>query len=192
MPVVYVHPRAFETMIRASIEPFKKECLGHIFGREYKKPRPYFIITDASPLQSVKTKNQEVEATKRSDLRLRDFFSRMPTHARPIGYFHSHTEYGNVAFSAEMSEHDKEDMMREKSKLEFIIAISSRKRGAVPWNQQPEGNIKGSFSGARYNYNLDIHAYIPALEEDAPSAVRIKIVAPRAVEEFNRALKYHT
>lgn len=186
---MHIRRHALETMIRASIETFKRECVGFVFGREPTKTRNTFIITTAVPLQCVRRLHTKLRVLTRGERRLSEFFSHMPKGSQPLGDFHSHTERAGVPYTPEMSEIDIEDMKQCQSKIEFIIGITSRKRGVSEWRVNGDGSVTGSFGSGRYNYNFDIRAYIPNKEEEKDPQ-QIKIVAPEAIRAFNRTLGY--
>lgn len=191
MPMsVYVHRHAFETMIAASIETFKRECFGAVFGRAPTKSRQHFIVTNVSPLQCPKRFNGRIEGHARSERRLKKFFALMPRLSRPIGNFHSHTEWGDTHYKATMSVSDLLSMANEGASIEFIIAISSRKKGRAEWRAHDDGSVTGSFGSGRYNNNFSVNAYILAYHDNALIPVRIKIIAPEAIRALNRALGY--
>lgn len=189
-PSVYVCRNALETMIAASVETFKKECFGFVFGRAPTKSRPHFVITSTAPLQCVKRSNGKIEGHARSERRLKEFFARMPRSSRPLGNFHSHTEWGDTQYGAAMSTADTLSMARENAKIEFIIAISSRKKGKAEWRANDDGSVAGSFGSGRYNYNFSINGYVLEYRDNEPVPVRIKIIAPEAIRAFNRAMGY--
>lgn len=187
-PTVYAHRHAFETMLEASVEMFKRECYGLLFGAMPSKSRPYFIITRAQSMQSLKKLHTGVLKHAQSERRLEEFFSRMPRPSQPIGSFHSHTERADILYAPEMSTDDIKDMTQCRFKIAFIIGITSRKKGISEWRANDDDGVTGSFGGGRYNYNFDIRAYIPGQEQEGVS--QIKIVAPEAIRAFNRALGY--
>lgn len=189
-PMAYVHRNAFETMIAASIETFKRECFGFVFGRAPTKSRQHFVITHILPLQCSKRYNWKIEGHARSERRLKKFFALMPRSSRPIGDFHSHTEWGDTQYGATMSTADTLSMARENTKIEFIIAISSRKKGRAEWRANEDGSMAGSFGSGRYNYNFSVNAYVLECRDNKPIPVRIKIIAPKASRALNRALGY--
>lgn len=190
LPTVRIYRDAFETMLSASIETFKKECFGFVFGCAPTKSRQHFIITNVSPLQCSKRSNGKIEEHARSERRLKKFYECMPRRSRPLGNFHSHTEWGDTRYGAAMSTADILSMAREKAKIEFIIAISSRKKGRAEWYANEDGSISVSFGSGHYNYNFSINGYILEYQEGQPIPIRIKIVAPETIKALNRALKH--
>lgn len=185
-PTVHIHRNAFETMIAANIEMFKRECFGLLFGWMLLKSRQHFIITRAQSSQYPKKLHTGVLEHTRSERRLKEFFLRMPRRSQPIGSFHSHTERAGIPYAPEMSETDIQDMRRCQSKIECIIGITSRKKGKTEWRANDDGSVTGSFGSGRYNYNFDIRAYIP--EQENEGVLQIKIIAPEAIQALNRAM----
>lgn len=191
VPAVRVCRHAFETMLFASAETFKKECFGFVFGCAPVKTRNEFIVTAAMPLQGIHRCNTKLHALARWQRRLEEFSSRMPRGSRPCGDFHSHTERAGVPYPLKISEEDTADMRRRQSELAFIIGISSRKKGSAEWRANDDGSATGSFGGGRYNYNFDVRAYwLPSGCDENEKPRQIKIIAPEAIRAFNRAMGY--
>jgi len=182
LPTVHIRREAFEGMIISVVEAFKKESYGYLFGSEPTQSQNRFLITHIMPLQFVHRFNISAETYQRSERRLKDLFLKLPKKSCPIGSFHSHTEWGDLIASPEMSDEDIKDMKREGHEIEILILISSRKKATAPWESQTDGNIKGSLG----KYNFNINAY--SLEDKEP--VRLKIVAPVALKALNRVLGY--
>lgn len=190
-PVVYVRRNAFWAMIVTSVEMFKRECFGLLFGSTPSKSRHHFIITKVHSSQYPKKLHTGVLEHARSERRLKEFFLRMPHSSQPIGSFHSHTERAGIPYVPEMSETDIQDTERRQSKIECIIGITSRKKGTAEWRANDDGSITGSCGSGRYNYNFNVNAYILEYRDNKPVPVRIKIIAPQAIRALNRALGYY-
>jgi proteasome lid subunit RPN8/RPN11 len=188
-PTVYVHRNAFGTMTAASVEMFKRECFGLLFGFPPSASRARFIITQAQSSQYPHKLHTGVLEHTRSERRLKEFFALMPKTSQPIGSFHSHTERSSTIYVPEMSDIDIKAMRDNKFKIVFIIGITSRKRGETEWHTNQDGSIIGSFGHNPYKYDFDIRAYMPNDEENQQT-LQIKIIAPEAIRALNRAMGY--
>lgn len=188
---VRIHRHAFETMVWASIEMFKKECCGMLFGMVPVLPQKNFVIVAASSNQRLKKMHAGVTEHVRSERRLQSFFAAMPRGSRPIGRFHSHTEWGRTRYRGTMSLADIMSTAREEMNIECIIEMHTRKRGVRRWHVHANGSIHGSFYDRRDNYNFVIHAYTLEYKDGKlPKPKHIKIIAPEAIHALNRALGY--
>lgn len=191
IPTVRIHRYAFETMVWTSIEMFKKECCGMLFGKLPAQLQKDFIVAAASSNQRLKKMHGRIEGHTRSERRLRNFFATMPAGSRPIGRFHAHTEWGRTRYRGIMSLSDIISTAHEAMSIECIIEIHTRKRGVRRWHAHANGSIHGSFRDERDNYNFVIHAYtLQYRDGKMPKPMRLKIIAPEAIRALNRALGY--
>lgn len=182
-PTVHIRHEAFLNMLLSSIETFRRECLGIVFGYALTKTRSHFLVTNAIPLQCVRVRlNTGVEPSKRSDQRLRELFANSGRVFRRLGEFHSHAEWGKYKGLAELSEIDIKDMKEAKHSLEFVVAVASRKKGFLSWEVQPDGGVKGSLGG--FNFHLNVYALLDEDEELEPQ--KLQIVAPLTLKALNR------
>lgn len=183
-PKIHIRKEAFFNMIYAAAETFKKECLGVAFGYNPTKTRKYFLITSATALQCVRTrKNTEVEQSQGAHNRLLQFFPEKNSFYRKLGFFHSHPEWGKAQPEAKMSKGDIADMIKEDDlEIEIIIAVTSRKKGLLPWTVDPDGSISGSLGTCNFQFAIYI-----LNKEKKPE--RIQIVTPQALRALNRAQK---
>lgn len=192
LPSVYIRSEALVQMMCASVEPFKKECLGVLFGRMPTKNDNQFIITYVLPLQYVKRIGfSEIATQQKSWRRLENLFFDMPPRFRPIGDFHSHAKWGEQLVSDEMSEQDEKDMRKQENALEIIVSISSRNNRPQLWVTKDNGSLAGSFGSKKRVYDFVISAYM--LEPNytqKPKPKKIKIIAPEFIKAFNYALEH--
>ena len=125
-PIVYIEKEPFRTMLLASIETFKRECLGYIFGHKPTNRHNSFVITDAVAVQLArKRKNKEVEQNKIGEERMKDCFARYPSLFRVIGDFHSHPEWGDYTREPTLADDDIADMLETGYPLGIVIKILS-------------------------------------------------------------------
>ena len=182
--VVHIRKEALLIMIWAAAEMFKKECMGVIFGDTPSPSRDYFWVSDAIPFQGIKRRlNTEVVQSELSISRWNMFWDRLGSHPKRLGTFHSHPEWGSHRPPSEMSEEDTKDMRKQKSPLEIIVCISSRRKGSyLPWEPLEDGSIRGSLA----IFNFQINAFTLVGEGDGIEPTRIRIVSTAALRKLNR------
>ncbi len=195
LPSVKIHRNALAQLLCASVEPFKKECLGILFGSLPTKTNNQFVITYVQPLQCVNRKRfTRVEVPDKRWSRFKKFFSKIPGRSRYIGDFHSHAEWGeNSEPLAEMSKQDIDSMQKDGYALEILISISSCKGRPNLWAVQDDGSLSGSYGNEDYMYDFVISAYV--LEPNytqKPTPKKIKIIAPEFIKAFNYALDHRS
>ena len=179
--VVHIKHEAFFNMIASATETFKRECLGIIFGISPTQKKNEFLIMNAISLQSVRSrKNTEVTQSALGQKRLSRLFDGAHQVFPVVGMFHSHPEWGIFKGSPEMSEADIRSMIGLGFKLEFIIVVSSRKKGFQPWEMQEDGSIKGSLS--RYNFHFNAYTL------HGGTAKKLRIFTPVALRALNKAV----
>ena len=184
LPKVHVNKEAFFVMAWAAVETFKKECLGLLLGYGPTELYNYYLITGATPFQSVRRRsNTEVIQSERGFDRLNRFFSELKSmKTQYLGDFHSHPEWGERKPFVDMSDIDIKSMSDEGHNLEIIIGISSRRKGQIVWEVLPDGSVKGSID--RYNFHFNAYTLVGPKKKGAPQ--RLQIVAPSALEALNR------
>ena len=84
-----------------------------------------------------------------------------------------------------MSNADIESTISQKTDIEIIIVVSSRKKGIRPWQVDPDGSISGSLG--EYEFHFNAYTLIESEQEIKPQ--KLHIVAPQAVRALNRAQK---
>lgn len=194
LPSVQIYFNALAQMLCASVEPFKKECLGVLFGSLPTKTKNQFIIAFVQPVQCVNRKRfTEIKPNDKSWFRLQDFFSQIPGRSRYLGDFHSHAEWGNLNPSDKMSDQDIVAMQEDSYKLEIIIAISSCAKTPKLWAVEEDGSLCGSFGSKKTMYDFIISAYVlysdDADDDQKPKPKKIKIATPEFIKSFNRVLE---
>lgn len=187
-PVVYIEKEPLLMMLLASIETFKRECLGYIFGYQPTKARNSFVITNAAAVQlAIKRKNSEVKQSLLSAKNINGCCEKYPSLFRVIGDFHSHPEWGRHKGSAIPSKKDIKGMIDEKIKIAVIIAISSVNKERILWQSASDGGIKGSLG--KYKFHINICRIVKD-GDGKPIAELLNIQASAAIQSLNRALVY--
>lgn len=189
LPTVHISKGAFFIMIYAATNVFKKECYGFVLGYKPSAGSNRYLVTDAAPFQNLKRQlNTEIELKERSSRRFKKFLFEMKNiYPKYLGEFHSHPEWGDLKPSDKMSETDEKEFnrfTRYGAELEFIISISSRKKGKLLWEALSDGDIRGSFG--KCNLTFTVYTLIDGEKEGEKIPQRLQIVAPRAVESLNR------
>lgn len=185
-PIVYIEKEPFLNMLSASIETFKRECVGYIFGHKPSRKRNSFIITNAANIQlAKKRKNSEVVQSQLSKKNCEDLFKKYPSLFKVIGDFHSHPEWGKHKGVAMPSETDIKNI--ERGEISIIIAISTINKDRILWQNNNEGGVKGSLG----NYRFDLNVFRIVQKKDGSKAEECLVInAPTAVKSLNRALGY--
>ncbi|MDP3696783.1 MAG: hypothetical protein Q8R55_02000 [Candidatus Taylorbacteria bacterium] len=185
-PIVYIEKEPFLNMIIASVETFKRECVGYVFGYKPTRERNSFVITNSVAIQlAKKRKNSEVEQSQLSGMHIDDCFKKYPSLFRVIGDFHSHPEWGSCKGLALPTDRDIKNM--EKGEMSIIIAISSINKDRVLWQGASGGGIKGSLS--KYKFHLNAFRLIKD-KDDKQTEELLVVHAPAAIKALNRALGY--
>lgn len=185
-PIVYIEKGPFLDMLSASIETFKRECVGYIFGRKPSRKRNSFIITNAVNIQLAKRrKNSEVVQSQLSKKNCEDFFKKYPSLFKVIGDFHSHPEWGKHKGIAMPSETDIKNI--EYGEISIIIAISTINKDRILWQNNSNGGIKGSLGS--YKFCLNVFRIVKKGDGSKMEECLV-INASAAIKSLNRALGY--
>ena len=185
-PYVYIEKEPLLDMVLASVETFKRECLGLLFGRASSRTRNYFHITNVVNIQLArKRKNKEIEQSKISEEKIKEMCSQYPRLYPVIGDFHSHPEWGQCRRQATMSDADLEDMKkrREELKVCLVIKISLINKERVVWEPVGDGGVRGSL--AKYKFHINA---IRLGDDDKEEILEIQ--APSALKALNKAIGY--
>lgn len=185
-PYVYIEKEPLLDMVLASIETFRRECLGLLFGRTPSRTRNYFHITNAVNIQLArKRKNKEIEQSKISEEKIREMCGQYPRLYPLIGDFHSHPEWGQYRRVATMSDTDLEDMRKRRDELKvcLVVKISLINKERVVWEPASDGGIKGSL--AKYKFHINA---IRLGGDDKEEILEIQ--APSALKILNKAIGY--
>ncbi|OGN00126.1 MAG: hypothetical protein A3B91_01785 [Candidatus Yanofskybacteria bacterium RIFCSPHIGHO2_02_FULL_41_29] len=189
-PPVYFKREPFLNMLLAAVDPFKKECLGYIFGKKPTKKRNSFIVINAIPAQLVKRRlNSEIEQSEAGFTRMDKLFSNFYSLYPVIGDFHSHPEWGLHKGSSHVSQKDIEGMRKEMKKISLwvVISISSRMREKVVfWQCQDDGGVRGSLG--RYLFEIKAYCMSGNGRPSEQKPIPLTIYAPTAIKALNRAL----
>jgi hypothetical protein len=138
---VFLSDKAFLGINISCIEVFPNECHGSLLGYN---TRGRFVIEYAFPYQSAKRKPTEVEPNWRRELKVRGALEKM-TELAHIGYFHSHTQWGQAKASLALSDSDKRWM--KPGQIEIVVAVDRAKR-RTGWSSPKNGvELSGSISG---------------------------------------------
>lgn len=187
-PTVYIEKEPFLVMILASVETFKRECFGYVFGRRPSRTRNSFIITTAVAVQlAQRRRNMEVEQSKSSKKKMKDCFKKYPAIFPIIGDFHSHPEWGPHKREPGLSDMDIKDLVREGHLLSIVIKISSINKERILWQGTADGGIKGSLG--KYKFHINVLRVV----KDVSGKLREEcffVQAPAALRSLNRALGY--
>jgi len=187
-PTVYIEEEPFFTMVLSSVETFKRECFGYIFGRKPSRTRNNFIITSAVAVQlAKKRRNKEIEQSKLSERNMKEFFKKYPAIFPVIGDFHSHPEWGSHKREPTLSSTDMKDMLRGGCPLSVVIKISSINKDRILWQGTAEGGIRGSLG--KYKFHINILRVTKEGNGDLKEECFF-IQAPAALKSLNRALGY--
>ena len=187
-PVVYIEKEPFLEMILASIETFKRESFGYIFGYKPSKTRNSYVITNTAAVQLArKRRNSEIEQSKLGERNMKNCFSQYPTLFRVIGDFHSHPEWGSHKGDPRLSEADIADMVKTGYPLGIVIKISLVNKERILWQRASDGGIKGSLGN--YKFHINVCRVVKDREDNWTDECMI-IQAPAAIKSLNRALGY--
>ena len=135
---VYVSDNAFLAMVTAAIEVFQKETLGILLG--YRSDRSHVVQT-AITYQTSDRSNALVARNDNAHRRIEAFLQNVVSHARIIGDFHSHPQYGKTRGGFQPSDEDVEEM-REGSV--YIILEINKKYRERRWGYNQDGTMSGT------------------------------------------------
>lgn len=183
-PLVYIEKEPFLNMVLASIETFRRECFGLIFGTVPTRTHNYFLIDNVVAVQlAKKRKNSEVDQSRGSKERMSAIFNQYPTLFNPIGDFHSHTEWGNIERFAKLTDTDAADMVKNNMPLCVLINIVTRGKEKMIWESTHSGGTRGSLG--KYKYQINAIRLDKNNEQEY-----LSIKADAAVKTLNHALGY--
>jgi proteasome lid subunit RPN8/RPN11 len=128
---------AFLGILAASMEAFKKESIGLLFGSRGKES---IKIKLAFPPQTAKRFYASAEIGTKAEKRLVKLFEDF-AHMKLVGFFHSHPEYGEMQGETKMSSTDIASL--KDGELAIIIAINNS-RNSHEWQANSDGSISGT------------------------------------------------
>ena len=121
---VIIDRNAFQVMVTSSLEVYKKEAFGYVYGERKKDD---FLVHAAMPLQTAERGYEEVSRPSRMrDKRMRSLDELM---GAVIGDFHSHPNYGKANGPEHASPSDKR-LLAETTlyDLSIIVGINQGER----------------------------------------------------------------
>ena len=187
LPIVYIEKEPFLEMILASVETFKRECFGYVFGYKPSNKRNSYIITSVMPIQLIKKRgNGLIEQSKLSARNIVGCIDKYPVLFPVIGDFHSHPEWGSHKRIPRLSDRDIADMVKNGCSLGVVIKISSINKERILWQRGHDGGIKGSL--ANYKFHLNVCRVVEGAEGFLDECLTVN--APAAIKAMNRALGY--
>ena len=148
MEEIYLAEKAFIGLIVSSVEVFRDECLGILLGyRESDR----MTVEYAIPYQSAKRRKGSVDANLRRDAVCKGLLPSL-SHLEHLGYFHSHTQFGNRLAIAKASLDDFQSM--REGQIEIIVAVNEASR-RKEWMMHRDGHLSGTIG----EYSLGLRAY---------------------------------
>ncbi|RJS89074.1 hypothetical protein DRO56_00580 [Candidatus Bathyarchaeota archaeon] len=123
---VFLTEKAFVGLILSAIEVYKNECLGALLGYNLRNK---IVVEYAIPYQSAKRKYTEVEPNWRRESKIQELIPLL-TPLQHLGYFHSHTQWGDTKALSALSQVDRETI--EPAQIEIVIAVNDSKR-RIKW-----------------------------------------------------------
>jgi len=142
---IFLSDKAFAGIVVAAIEAYHDECIGLLLG--YKTPNR-IVIEDCIVYQSAKRRPSEVEPIWNREIKIRDIIPKL-IHLQPLGYFHSHTQWGSCRAKAELSESDIDTI--RPTEVEVIVAVNNGRR-SVKWYETRDHGLAGTIG--RYHISL--------------------------------------
>ena len=143
-----ISEEAFLGLVLSSIEVYKLECLGLLFGYRMNGG---FAIEYAIPYQAADRTHAEVDIRSKYSRRLRTALTALQKWEL-IGDFHSHPQYGNSKGNVSPSDADISDI--DENSIFVIVAINDRKR-----QQYFEVNKDGTISGVLGDHHIKIACF---------------------------------
>ena len=183
-PYVYIEQEPFVNMVLASIETFRRECFGLVFGTMPSRSNNFYHVTNAVAIQLAKKRvNKEIEQSKMSKKRMMAIIRKYGQIYPLLGDFHSHPEWGLYRREPNMSDSDLRDMRKENFDIGIVLKIQLINKERNIWESAPDGGIRGSIG------DYKIHLNTVRLDEDGEEEV-LQIKASAAVKALNRAIGY--
>ena len=140
--------KAFIGMVLSAIEVYKNECLGALLGYNLKNR---IVVEYAIPYQTAKRKPTEAEPNWNREIRVHEILPNL-LHLKHVGYFHSHTQWGEIKASTELSIKDVKSII--PGQIEIVVAINDAKR-RIPWSSKSSGELYGTLG--KYGIYMACH-----------------------------------
>lgn len=147
------YAETLDIMILSSVEKYKSEVIGLLFGHHVFNS---FIIKMGLPLVTAETTFTAADYSFNRVKRIPALYPELIDRKRKfLGFYHSHTQYGDIKAIPQMSDIDKESFIQtEDAMVEIILAINDYQR-YVEWAE----NMDGTISGTCDNYHVKIAGY---------------------------------
>jgi len=159
---VIVSKGAFLGILAASLEAYKKESIGLLFGSRGEKN---IIIKLAFPPQTAKRFYASAEIGTKAEKRLVSIFEHF-AHMKLVGFFHSHPEYGDTQGETKLSNADINSLKDEE--IAIVIAINRSSR-----SHEWRANTDGSISGTVDHYLFKMAGYLRIKDNGQPKMIPI-------------------
>jgi len=144
---VFLSDKAFIGLVLSAIEVYRDECLGSLLGYNISNR---IVVEYVIPYQTAKRKPTGVEPNWKRESRVQEILPSL-LQLHHVGYFHSHTQWGEQKASAKLSDTDIEGMV--PTQIEIVIAVNDSKR-KTDWYKL-EKQLCGSIG--KYNLRLACH-----------------------------------
>lgn len=162
---ILLSDRAFVGIVLSSVEVFKRECLGALFGVQ---SRGQIFVELAIPFQSAERTFSEVSPNLKREKKINEIIPKLIA-LEKIGYFHSHPQFGETKGTTTLSDADKSSMIN--TEIEIVAAINKSARNA--WWRESNKELIGCLSG----FNIKLAGYYKKKD----TIQKHRIVCPYAV-----------
>ena len=129
---VYLSDKAFLGLVLSAIETYKRECMGTLLGYNTCNR---IVVEYAIPYQIAERKPSGVEVSLKRESRIKEILPKV-CQLEHVGYFHSHTQWGQKMAETKLSEIDVRDMV--PTKIEIVVAVNDSKK-RITWNTSASG-----------------------------------------------------
>ena len=146
---------AFLGILAASLEAYKRESIGFLFGSKGKK---IIAVKSAFPPQTAKRFYASAEISTKTEKRLVSIFEHY-AHMKLLGFFHSHPEYGDTQGEIKLSNADMRSL--KNNEIVIVIAINESSK-SDKWKVNSDDSISGTVD----QYLFSIAAYIKDQNKD--------------------------
>lgn len=148
---VMLSSESFIGIVASTVEAFKSEVGGLLFGDYYRSVNK-ILVSQVIPLQTALRKPTEVHYHPERTERVLSIWDNLSSYW-PVGYYHSHPEYGGVVFTVDPSEEDKSSLQDDE--IELIVSIyEAIRRDKLGYIRE-----RRRISGAVGNYFIEIAAW---------------------------------
>ncbi len=162
---IVLSDRAFVGIVLSSVEVFKRECLGALFGVQ---SRGQIFVELAIPFQSAERTFSEVRPNLKREKKINEMIPKLIA-IEKIGYFHSHPQFGDVKGITALSYTDKSSMI--ETEIEIVVAINKSARNV--WWRESNKELIGGLGG----FSIKLAGYY----REKDTIHKHRIVCPYAV-----------